>query len=113
MTRIKKDRPEIKKDRETLRPYRLWDAHKQVQLPGRCYRWLENCHDAAVVICRREAKIGRTIEVIDVTRAKLTATYTKKVNGIEIKREKQLRSEERPRFSASDIGQALRNGRGS
>lgn len=84
-----------KRDKRTLRPYRLWDAHKQASIPGRYYRWLENCHDAAVVICRRDTKIGRTIEVLDVSRAKLIATYTKRVRGIDIKKEHHLRSEER------------------
>lgn len=90
----RKTETEIKKDKQTLRPYRLWDAHKQVNLPGRYYRWLENCHDAAVVICRRDTRIGRTVEVLDVSRAKLIATYTKRVNGIDIKKERQLRAEE-------------------
>jgi len=86
---------EITKDRDTLRPYRLWDAHKQTQIMGRWYRWEENCHDAAVVICRRDTKVGRTVEVLDVRRGKLIATYTKRIGGIQIKKEAQLRAEER------------------
>ncbi len=110
-----KPRTEIKKDRETLRPYRLFDPHKQVGMPGSYYRWLENCHDAAVVICRRDTKIGRTVEVIDATRGKLIATYKKKVSGIEIKKEAQLRAEERSRrpVSAEGEGRSLRDGRGA
>lgn len=85
----------IDKQRDTLRPFRLWDAHLQSAIMGRWYRWEENAHDAAVVICRRDMKIRRTLEVLDVHRGKLIATYTRRVNGIEIKRERQLRAEER------------------
>lgn len=90
-----KSKTEVKKDRQTLRPYRLWDAHTQTQVMGRWYRWEENCHDAAVVICRRDTKVGRTLEVLDVHRAKLVATYTKRIGGIDIKRERHLRAEEK------------------
>lgn len=85
----------MKRDKHTLRPYRLWDAHTQKQIMGRWYRWEEHAHDAAVVICRRDTKVGRSVEVLDVRRGRLHATYTKRVSGIEIKKARQLRAEER------------------
>jgi hypothetical protein len=92
---------DIPKDRDTLRAYRLYEARRgkpDQQLMGRWYRWEENAKDAAVVICRRELKVGRVIELRDVRRGKLIEVYRKTVNGgIDIKKSRHLRAEERLR----------------
>jgi hypothetical protein len=88
----------LDKDKETLRPYRLYDVSRSGTyklIMGRWYRWIENAHDAAVVICRRDLKVGRTIEVVNIRNLKLEATYTKQIGGIRIKKAEELRAEER------------------
>jgi hypothetical protein len=73
---------------ETLRPFRLWNPsaegdlkHSGAFVAHRYYSHLRNAHLSALIECRW-AKVGVTIEVIDVRTGKFWGSYTRRVDDI-------------------------------
>lgn len=69
---------------EPARPFRLWDPYKGAYLPWRCYGSNETAHVGAFKQIRW-AKLGHTIEVIDIRTMKLTGSYTLRAKNIDIR----------------------------
>ena len=88
------------KDRDTLRPFRIYDAWEQKQVPGRWYIFEKSAERAAVVLAYESLKSGRTYEVLNVRNMTLRATYTRhRTSGnIIIKDYEQLKAEERNKY---------------
>lgn len=64
------------------RPFRLYNANTRTFLPWRFYRHLRNAHMGALVEVRW-AKVGTTLEVIDVSSGNHTrGSYTRGVNQV-------------------------------
>jgi hypothetical protein len=74
------------KQRDTLRRFRLFDGKTSKQIRHHYYRWHHNSHDGATIMMRW-AKVGETIEVVDIKRGALLAQYTRHAGGITIHRE--------------------------
>lgn len=67
---------------ESVRPFRLWDAHKKHIVPYRAYKYPRNAHMGALVEARFELKVGQSIEVFDIRVGKLMGQYTRKVHTV-------------------------------
>ena len=80
---VKEQRDLFGEDYETVRPFRLWNPGTGEFVAHRCYKYLRNCHLAALIECRWSA-IGTTLEILDVTegRMKMVGSYTRRVNDI-------------------------------
>lgn len=65
----------------TTRPYRLWDGNEKVALRWRYYSKPKNAHMGALIEARW-AKVGTTIEVINIETGKMLGQYTRHVNNI-------------------------------
>ncbi len=78
------------KQPQTLRRFRLFDGRTSRPIPHRYYRWHKNAHEgtAAVMVW---AKVGETIEIVDISKGRLLAQYTRERTGIRIHREKEDR----------------------
>ena len=63
------------------RPFRLWDTKTSKLIPWRCFKHKKNAHMAALVEARW-AKVGATIEVINIETAKMLGQYTRRVNSV-------------------------------
>lgn len=66
---------------ETVRPFRLYDAVEKTFLGHRCYVHKQNAHIGALIEARY-AKIGTTIEVIDISVGRMIGQYTRRVNTV-------------------------------
>jgi len=75
------DRPRSENSRK--RPIWLYDPVKRKSYPGRRYKYNKNAHDGALITIRW-AKVGVSIEVLNVNDAKLLGTYTRQVHQIKI-----------------------------
>lgn len=62
-----------KRQRETARPFRLWDAKARRFLRWRYYSSARRAHDGALIEVRWSK--GEAIEVLDIRTAKWLATY--------------------------------------
>lgn len=87
----------MKRDKRTLRPYRIRYAGHDKVIMGRWYRWLENAKDSMVVYCRKWMKTGQTIEIINVRNMKLIGSCTKLIDGMRILNERQMKLEAKRR----------------
>jgi hypothetical protein len=65
--------------KDTVRPYRLWDAYKNKFIPGYNYAHRDNAQIGALKLMHWTPP-GATVEVIDVRIQKLVAAYTRKVS---------------------------------
>lgn len=74
-------RSEMDRNDDAARPFRLWNPGDGEFLRWRCYLHLRNAHLGALIECRW-AKIGTTIEVIDISTHKQWGSYTRRVNDI-------------------------------
>jgi hypothetical protein len=70
----------------TLRRYRLFNGKTSKPILHRYYRWHANVHNGATVMMRW-AKVGETVEVVDIARGRMLAQYTRDRGGIRIHRE--------------------------
>jgi len=71
------------RNKETVRPFRLWDPQKGEFMVGRMYAKIRTAHDRATVLVRWMA-VGTSIEVLDVRVAAWRGTYSRKVGSIKI-----------------------------
>ena len=69
------------------RPYRLHDPATGTNLRWRAYRYHRNAVIGALIEVKW-AKVGTTIEVIDVRSGKLIGQYTRRVNSVTFHQEK-------------------------
>lgn len=69
------------RSRDTLRPFRLWDARARAPLRWRYYKHKAHAHNGALVEARW-AKVGTTIEVVDVRYGRMLGQYTRTVDSI-------------------------------
>lgn len=69
------------RNKETVRPFRLWDAQLKHDLPHRYYKDKKRAHMGALIESRW-SEVGRTIEVYDVRYGKLLGQYTRRVDTI-------------------------------
>ncbi len=58
------------------RPYRLWDAKEKQELRWRYYSIPRNAHIGALIEARW-AKVGTTIEVINIDTGRMVGQYTR------------------------------------
>jgi hypothetical protein len=90
----KRKPPRPPQDRNTLRPWRIFDPAGQIR--GRWYGEQERACKGALVLCYEELQTGRTLEVLNTRSMTLWATFTKtKIGNIVCKDREQLREEER------------------
>lgn len=75
--------PTYPRIKDTLRPYRLWNAATRKHMPYRCYKHKRNAHNGALIDAWWELSVGESIEVVDVRYQKLLGTYTKRVGGVD------------------------------
>lgn len=68
-------------DDETVRPFRLYDPSEKKFYQYRNYSHLRNCHIGAFFEARW-AKVGTTVEIVDVSKGRLIASYTRRVADI-------------------------------
>lgn len=68
---------EIPQQPDSVRPFRLWDANKGVQLRWRYYTDKRRAHIGALVEARWAA-VGVTVEVFDIRNGKLLGQYTRR-----------------------------------
>jgi hypothetical protein len=68
-------------DKESVRPFRLWDAKQKQQLRWRYYSDRKHAHIGALIEVRW-SEIGTTIEVFDTRTGRLLGQYTRKVNTV-------------------------------
>lgn len=77
-------------DRDTVRPWRLWDELEQRKVPYRHYLHLDHAHDGAVLDLRRlatrhrpqrRAKVVAVVTVWNITNGNTRGQYTATVNG--------------------------------
>jgi hypothetical protein len=66
---------------DPARPFHLWDAVAQEQLRWRCYSDKRRAAMSAMIEARY-AKVGTTIEVIDVRTARMLGQYTRRIDTI-------------------------------
>lgn len=86
----------MEKDTRAVRLFRVYDAHLQKQLRGRCYIDEKRAARAAAVICLEETRPGRTLEVINIRSMSVKWTFTKSATGnIIVKDRAKLLAEER------------------
>ena len=69
------------KDKESARPFRLWDATKKQPMRWRCYLYMRNAHVGALIEARF-AEVGTTIEVYDTRNGKLLGQYTRRPTSV-------------------------------
>jgi hypothetical protein len=72
---------------DSKRPFRLYDPIKKVNLRWRCYRYHRNAVIGALIEVKW-AKVGTTIEVIDVRYGQLIGQYTRTATSVEFYKEK-------------------------
>lgn len=60
----------------TSRPYHLYDAQTKAFLPWRYYVYSHNAHIGALIEARW-AKVGTTIEVVNVETGRMLGQYTR------------------------------------
>lgn len=73
--------PQAVLNRDSVRPFRLWNAHERTQLRWRYYAGKHNAHIAALIETRW-ADVGVTIEVFDIRNGKLLGQYTRRLNTV-------------------------------
>lgn len=69
------------KNRETTRPFRVWDATRKKHLIGKNYSDLHRAHNGALIEARW-AKIDQALEVYDVRTGRLLGQYVRKDGGV-------------------------------
>lgn len=69
------------RDKETLRPFRIWDSQEKRNVPHRHYATLRRALDSALLLVRW-SKVGVTLEVYDLRTAKWLGTYARRVDSI-------------------------------
>lgn len=69
------------KNKETTRPFRIWDASKRKHLIGRNYAHLHKAHDGALLMARW-SRIDQALEVYDVRTGRLLGQYIRKEKSI-------------------------------
>ena len=70
------------KQKETARPFRLYNAKEKSFMPWRHYLHRRNAHLGALIECRW-SEIGTCIELVDITKGKLIGQYVRRVNDIQ------------------------------
>lgn len=71
--------------KDTVRPFRIWNATDRRNEPHRCYATERRALDSALLLVRW-AKVGVSLEVYDARTAKWLGLYTRKVNSISFTR---------------------------
>lgn len=66
---------------KTVRPFRLYDAETKKFQPHRNYKIKQNAHLGALMQIRW-AKVGTTLEVVDLSLGRMHGQYTRGVNDI-------------------------------
>ena len=66
---------------DTRRPFRIWDSVEKREVAHRCYATERRALDSALLIVRWE-KVGRTLEVFDITTGRWIGTYARRVDAI-------------------------------
>jgi hypothetical protein len=74
------------RDKETVRPFRIWDSQEKRNVPHRCYATLRRALDSALLLVRW-SKVGVTLEVYDLRTAKWLGTYARRVDSITFTRD--------------------------
>lgn len=74
---------EYAKQRDTVRPYRLWDAKEKRNLRWRCYANKRNALIGALIETAM-LDIGKTVEVYDCRYQTLQGQFTKRVKHVDI-----------------------------
>jgi hypothetical protein len=69
-------------DKDTVRPFRLWDAVNKCNLRWRYYSDPKRAHMGALIECRW-SPIGHTIEVYDARTGRLLGQYTRRVSSVQ------------------------------
>jgi len=70
------------RNKDTVRPFRLWDAKAKKQMPHRFYLDLRRAHMGALIEARW-AEVGVCIEVFDITKGKLRGQYTRTRDSVQ------------------------------
>lgn len=68
------------------RPYRLWDSKKNVAIRWRYYSEPRRAHNSAMIEARW-AKVGTTIEVINIDTGKMLGQYTRRITTVDFRGE--------------------------
>ena len=63
------------------RPYRLWNGNEKVALRWRCYSDPKRAHMGALIEARW-AKVGTTVEVINIETGKMLGQYTRRIGNV-------------------------------
>lgn len=74
-------------NKETTRPFRLYDPKKKLYYPWRCYKYHRNAIIGALIEVKWAA-ITTTIEVIDVRYGQLIGQYTRTPTSVVFVKEK-------------------------
>jgi len=69
-------------DEETQRPFRIWDSVEKQDVAHRYYKVEKNALDSALLEVRW-AKVGRTLEVYDISNGRWLGTYKRGLHAIE------------------------------
>ena len=69
------------KNEQTVRPFRLYNADTKKFQSHRCFKIKQNAHLGALMQIRW-AKVGTTLEVVDLSIGKMHGQYTRGVNDI-------------------------------
>lgn len=69
-------------DKETLRPFRVWDPRANAYVMGRWYVTEFRAINQAYQYAKYHLPIGQSVEVLDVSKSKWLGTYTKRVSGV-------------------------------
>ena len=77
-------RSKYPRNRESQRPYRIWDAKERKALRWRCYLHRRNAHNGALLEARWAA-IGTALEVYDSRTGQLLGVYIRRVHTIDFK----------------------------
>lgn len=64
------------------RPFHLWNPATNSRIPSKYFADKERAHDSVVKELRR-AKVGTTLEVLDVMKGKELGQYTRRINSID------------------------------
>lgn len=74
------ERTRYPRNKETSRPYRLWNAVEKCHMRWRCYKVKKNAHDGALIEISW-AKVGASIEVYDSRNGQMIGQYTMGADG--------------------------------
>jgi len=67
--------------KDSVRPFRIWDARAKKQCIGRNFKYSRNAHDRALLMLRW-GKVGMQLEVFDIETGKLMGQYVRGLHAV-------------------------------